>query len=145
MKNNKGFTLVEILAVIVLISLMMVIVVPNIQKVALNSKIKLCKSKITLAEEAINLWTKDNYKCFEKADGCNILSNCQTKSNEITCNTSLKNLADNNLINYDSTENNENVITNPINNQSINNKTLTIKYNTSTKLVTSTINEDICK
>ena len=41
MKNNKGFTLVEILAVLVLISLMMVIIVPNVQKVALNSKIKL--------------------------------------------------------------------------------------------------------
>ena len=42
MKNNKGFTLVEILAVLVLISLMMVIIVPNVRKVALNSKIKLC-------------------------------------------------------------------------------------------------------
>ena len=38
MKNNKGFTLVEILAVLVLISLMMVIIVPNVQKVAYQSK-----------------------------------------------------------------------------------------------------------
>ena len=64
MKNNKGFTLVEILAVLVLISLMMVIIVPNVQKVAYQSKVKLCKSKISLAEDALNLWSRDNNKCF---------------------------------------------------------------------------------
>ena len=101
MKNNKGFTLVEILAVLVLISLMMVIIVPNVQKVALNSKIKLCKSKINLAEESINLWARDNYKCFEKNDGCNILSNCQTNNDTIKCESTFKTLAENNLLNYD--------------------------------------------
>ena len=45
MKNNKGFTLVEILAVLVLISLMMVIIVPNVQKVAYQSKVNYANLK----------------------------------------------------------------------------------------------------
>ena len=45
MKNKKGFTLVELLAVIVLISLIMVIVVPHVQKVAYQSKVNYANLK----------------------------------------------------------------------------------------------------
>ena len=141
MKNNKGFTLVEILAVLVLISLMMVIIVPNVQKVALNSKIKLCKSKINLAEESINLWARDNYKCFEKTDGCNILSNCQTNNDTIKCESTFKTLAENNLLNYDKTVENIKYVINPINNGNMNNTIINIKYNKVTKQATSSLSE----
>ena len=141
MKNNKGFTLVEILAVLVLISLMMVIIVPNVQKVALNSKIKLCKSKINLAEESINLWARDNYKCFEKTDGCNILSNCQTNNDTIKCESTFKTLAENNLLNYDKIVENIKYVINPINNGNMNNTIINIKYNKVTKQATSSLSE----
>ena len=141
MKNNKGFTLVEILAVIVLISLIMIIIVPNVQKVAFNSKVKICNSKITIVEEAINLWTKDNFKCYEKTGGCNILSNCNTVDNEITCTTTFQKLAENSLINFDKTVENIKYVINPINNGNMNNTIINIKYNKVTKQATSSLSE----
>ena len=141
MKNNKGFTLVEILAVIVLISLIMIIIVPNVQKVAFNSKVKLCNSKITLVEEAINLWTKDNFKCYEKTGGCNVLSNCNTVNNEITCTTTFQKLAENSLINFDKTVENIKYVINPINNGNMNNTIINIKYNKTTKQATPYLSE----
>ena len=143
MKNNKGFTLVEILAVLVLISLMMVIIVPNVQKVALNSKIKLCKSKINLAEESINLWARDNYKCFEKNDGCNILSNCQTNNDTIKCESTFKTLAENNLLNYDKNIKNTNYVINPINNGNMNDTKIFIEFNKQTKQTKSYLDKSI--
>ena len=143
MKNNKGFTFVEILAVLVLISLMMVIIVPNVQKVALNSKIKLCKSKINLAEESINLWARDNYKCFEKKDGCNILSNCQTNNDTIKCESTFKTLAENNLLNYDKNIKNTNYVINPINNGNMNDTKIFIEFNQKNKQVKSYIDDTL--
>ena len=143
MKNNKGFTLVEILAVLVLISLMMVIIVPNVQKVALNSKIKLCKSKINLAEESINLWARDNYKCFEKTDGCNILSNCQTNNDTIKCESTFKTLAENNLLNYDKNVKSTNYVVNPINNGNMNDTKIFIEFNQRNKQVKSYIDDTL--
>ena len=143
MKNNKGFTFVEILAVLVLISLMMVIIVPNVQKVALNSKIKLCKSKINLAEESINLWARDNYKCFEKTDGCNILSNCQTNNDTIKCESTFKTLAENNLLNYDKNIKNTNYVINPINNGNMNDTKIFIEFNKKNKQVKSYIDDTL--
>lgn len=143
MKNNKGFTLVEILSVLVLISLMMVIIVPYVQKVALNSKIKLCKSKINLAEESINLWARDNYKCFEKTDGCNILSNCQTNNDTIKCESTFKTLAENNLLNYDKNIKNTNYVINPINNGNMNDTKIFIEFNQKNKQVKSYIDDTL--
>lgn len=143
MKNNKGFTLVEILSVLVLISLMMVIIVPYVQKVALNSKIKLCKSKINLAEESINLWARDNYKCFEKTDGCNILSNCQTNNDTIKCESTFKTLAENNLLNYDKNIKNTNYVVNPINNGNMNDTKIFIEFNKQTKQTKSYLDKSI--
>ena len=146
MKNNKGFTLVEILAVLVLISLMMVIIVPSVQKVALNSKIKLCNSKINLAEESINLWARDNYKCFEKTDGCNILSNCQKNNDIIKCESTFKTLAENNLLNYDKNVKNINYVVNPINNGNMNDTKIYIEFNSKNKQVKSYVDKsnEVC-
>lgn len=143
MKNNKGFTLVEILAVLVLISLMMVIIVPSVQKVALNSKIKLCNSKIDLAEESINLWARDNYKCFNKTDGCNILSNCQENNYIIKCESTFKTLAENNLLNYDKNVKNINYVVNPINNGNMNDTKIYIEFNSKNKQVKSYIDDTL--
>lgn len=146
MKNNKGFTLVEILAVLVLISLMMVIIVPNIQKVAYQSKVKLCKSKISLAEDALNLWSRDNNKCFTKEGGCNMLSYCTSdpKGNESTCTVKFEDLAKNNLVNYDDID----TLINPIDNSSLNKLEFKVTYNSYSKAINSTTSkniDEICK
>ena len=147
MKNKKGFTLVELLAVIVLISLIMVIVVPQVQKVAKQSKVKLCKSKITLAEETLNLWGQDNYRCFSREDGCNMLDNCDTIDDKIICSVKYDDLAKNNLVNYDQKINDVNTVINPIDNSSLNNLEFRVAYNSKTKAVNSTVSQaidDIC-
>ena len=53
MKKN-GFTLIEIIAVILILSLLIVLVVPNVQKTISNSKAKACDSIITSIEAAAN-------------------------------------------------------------------------------------------
>ena len=141
--NKKGFTLVEILVVLVLISLITVIVVPNVQKVAKESKVKLCSSKLELVEEAISLWTQDNYKCYTN-NNCTALSNCTTTNNITTCYTTFGGLANEGIINYDKTENNNKIVINPLNNESINNETITIKYNSNNKSVDVSFPE-LCK
>lgn len=143
MKNKKGFTLVELLAVIVLISLIMVIVVPQVQKVAKQSKVKLCKSKITLAEEALNLWGQDNYRCFSREDGCNMLDNCDTVDDTIICSVKFNDLAKNNLVNYDQKVNEVDTIINPIDNSSLNNLEFRVKYDSKTKTISSTTSQEI--
>lgn len=143
MKNKKGFTLVELLAVIVLISLIMVIVVPQVQKVAKQSKVKLCKSKITLAEEALNLWGQDNYRCFSREDGCNMLDNCDTVDDTIICSVKFNDLAKNNLVNYDQKVNDIDTIINPIDNSSLNNLEFRVKYDSKTKTISSTTSQEI--
>ena len=143
MKNKKGFTLVELLAVIVLISLIMVIVVPQVQKVAKQSKVKLCKSKITLAEEALNLWGQDNYRCFSREDGCNMLDNCDTVDDTIICSVKFNDLAKNNLVNYDQKVNDVDTIINPIDNSSLNNLEFRVKYDSKTKTISSTTSQEI--
>lgn len=145
MKNKKGFTLVELLAVIVLISLIMVLVVPQVQKVALQSKIKLCKSKVTLAEEALNLWVQDNYKCITTTDNCGMFSECSynESSNEYTCKTTFSLLAKNNIVNYDKKIKDINYIINPINNGNMNDLIFNVSYNPVTKKVSTETNNKV--
>ena len=145
MKNKKGFTLVELLVVIVLISLIMVLVVPQVQKVALQSKIKLCKSKVTLAEEALNLWVQDNYKCITTTDNCGMFSECSynESSNEYTCKTTFSLLAKNNIVNYDKKIKDINYIINPINNGNMNDLIFNVRYNPDTKKVSTETNNKV--
>lgn len=145
MKNKKGFTLVELLVVIVLISLIMVLVVPQVQKVALQSKIKLCKSKVTLAEEALNLWVQDNYKCITTTDNCGMFSECSynESSNEYTCKTTFSLLAKNNIVNYDKKIKDINYIINPINNGNMNDLIFNVSYNPVTKKVSTKTNNKV--
>lgn len=148
MKNKNGFTLVELLAVIVLISLIMVIVVPQVQKVAYQSKVKLCKSKITLAEDALNLWSQDNNKCFTKDGGCNILNYCYLEGNKTTCTVKFEDLAKNNLVNYDKKIDNIDTLINPIDNSSLNNLEFKVTYDRYSKAINSTTSrniDEICK
>ena len=59
MKKN-GFTLVELLAVIVLIGLLIGVGIPGINKIKDNMNNKSLNTKIELIEEAATLWGQDN-------------------------------------------------------------------------------------
>lgn len=76
--NKKGFTLVELLAVLVLISLLMGLAIPGINRISNNMKKKSYNQKIKLVESAAELWGQDN-KTRLQTTSCNI------DDNEVLC------------------------------------------------------------
>ena len=58
--NKKGFTLVELLSVIVLIGLLVGIGIPGISRISSNMKKKSLNTKIDLIEQAGIFWGQDN-------------------------------------------------------------------------------------
>lgn len=58
--NSKGFTLVEMLAVVALLGLLIGIATPNIMKSQKKAKERLLSSKVKNIEKAAVLWGQDN-------------------------------------------------------------------------------------
>ena len=59
MKNNKGLTLVELLAVLVILSLLVMIVVPSITKKLKSSSVQLCEHQLESLVSASKNWLTD--------------------------------------------------------------------------------------
>ena len=63
-KNNKGFTLVELLAVIVIMGILMMVAIPSVTRTIENSRkdtfVDIAKS---YANAARSMWTTDNFTC----------------------------------------------------------------------------------
>jgi len=100
--NNRGFTLVEILGVIMLLGIIVIIVVPVIGNSAKNAKIKTLESKIKNIEKAAVLYAQDEKISFdiscnsEETDVCYDIINCMC-ADEID----VKTLIDAGKIDYD--------------------------------------------
>ena len=64
MKNNKGFTLVELLAVIVIMGILMMVAIPSVTRTIENSRkdsfVDIAKS---YANAVRTLWTADGLSC----------------------------------------------------------------------------------
>ena len=58
--NKKGFTLVELLVVIVLISLLLTLAIPGISKLSTNMKKRSLNKKIELIEQGAISWGQNN-------------------------------------------------------------------------------------
>lgn len=76
MKKN-GFTLVEIIGVIVILSILMVIIIPNITKSSTSAKIQIYRTKMETIKNGAILYAQDNYRLFinraeASSDGCYI-------------------------------------------------------------------------
>ncbi len=83
MNNKKGFTLVELLAVIVLLGLIISIGVPGVMKISEKMKSKSLNTKIDIVESAAVLWGQDNKtllqaepkeECYYEKDSNNMYS-----------------------------------------------------------------------
>ncbi len=136
MKRKNGFTLVEILVTISLLSLIMIIVVPSVISINKKVKNKLYNTKVSQAEEATILWAQDNPNCLSSNDdSCMINKNNCTSSdeNKIECTITMGELAANNLIKYDDEAKEE--IYSPIDNASMNDVEISFIYNLKTKLI----------
>ena len=69
MKNNKGFTLIEILAVVTIIGLIFILVIPKITTSLKNKKSDVDKTTENLVLLATKLYVSDHSSKFEKTDG----------------------------------------------------------------------------
>ena len=69
MKKNKGFTLIEMLAVITIIVLIFILVVPKITTSLKNKKSDVDKTTENLVLSATKLYVSDHYSKFEKTSG----------------------------------------------------------------------------
>ncbi|MBQ3021035.1 MAG: prepilin-type N-terminal cleavage/methylation domain-containing protein [Bacilli bacterium] len=109
--DNKGFTLVEILSVIVLLSIVITLTVTISNDVGKNAKIKLLNSKIENIEKAAVLYGQENddftTPCDIETKPCYNKVNCYCYNNSVTVQT----LVDNKLIQYDAGNN----VVNPVN------------------------------
>ncbi len=59
--NNKGFTLVELLAVLVILSLLITIAVPSVSRIMLSINESMYCEKVSNLESAARLYAEDNY------------------------------------------------------------------------------------
>ena len=138
MKRKNGFTLVEILVTISLLSLIMIIVVPSVITINKKVKNKLYNTKVSQAEEATLLWVQNNPNCLNSDDDSCMISksNCTSYAddeNKIQCTITMGKLAANNLIKYDDEEKED--IYSPIDNASMKSVEISFIYNLKTKLI----------
>ena len=81
-KDKKGLTLVELLAVIVLISLLLGLGIPGINRISQNMNKKSLNTKVKLIEQAAVLWGQDNKTMLQK-DDCSDVDNENKKCYQI--------------------------------------------------------------
>ena len=132
MKNNKGFTFVELLVVIALLSIVLMLTISQVQRVNNNSKIKLCKNKLSLIEESLNLYLDNNRDLFSNS------GICDEKPVSNSCYTSVLKIAEQGIIDYDKDKN----IINPVNNKILNDYKVKIIYDSSNDKFSSEIQKE---
>ena len=121
---KKGFTLAELLGVIVILSLIALITVPAITDTLQNYKIKLCNTQLEEIISAAKTWGADNLVKLPSSEG-------QTKT------VSLKTLSDYGYIDA--------VIQNPVTKENFELETTTVTITKQGKKFVYTLDEDTTK
>ena len=132
MKNNKGFTFVELLVVIALLSIVLILTISQVQRVNNNSKIKLCKNKLSLIEESLDLYLTNNRSLFSSS------GLCEEEPVSGICYTSVEKIAKQGIIDYDKDKN----VINPVNNKVLNDYKVKITYDSSIDKFSSEIQKE---
>ncbi len=108
--NNKGFTLVEILAVIILLSIIIIIIAPNISNSSDKTKKKLLENKIYEIEKVAISYGQDNRDSFN--------NKCTINGQSYDCfEINVSDLTNNSYMNADDEEGN---VINPYNDEQLN-------------------------
>lgn len=108
--NKKGFTLVELLSVIVLIGLLLGLAIPGINKISSNMKKKSYSKKVSLVESAAILWGQDNRTLLQTNNDCKLSTGETVSCSKITITRLIED-------NYLDSDNNSGEYTNPKNNK----------------------------
>ncbi len=131
--NKKGFTLVELLAVLVILGLLVTIAVPAATSVSEKAKIKMLKTKTQLAMQGAILWLQDNKSAFTS----NELDNCTTSSDNVTtCQMTFMKLATLGQIDFDYKDDNGiEHVQNPVDKSNLDAAYIIVTYNSLNKSV----------
>ena len=126
MRDNKGFTLVELLIVIVILSGVIILTISQVQTISNKSRIKLCKSKLSIIEESVNTYLTGNTLGYSSRSEENKDGICDNISNNV-CYTTINILAEMGIIDYDDEKNRK--VINPVDNKELNEFNVEVKYN----------------
>ncbi len=85
MKNNKGFTLVEILAIIIILSIVIVLVYPVTSDVIFGSRKTINELSIKSIKDSANMFAQDIYLCDSTVDIISILKSDLKYTNVTNC------------------------------------------------------------
>ncbi|MDD2409709.1 MAG: prepilin-type N-terminal cleavage/methylation domain-containing protein [Bacilli bacterium] len=84
MKNNKGFTLIEVIVTVSILAIIMIITIPSINNVMKNSKEQISSITKKNIEESAKLFGQEVYMCDRTSDIISVLNKLFNRSN-ITC------------------------------------------------------------
>ena len=107
--NRRGFTLVELLSVLVLISLLLGLAIPGINKISNNMKKKSYSKKVSLVESAAILWGQDHRTLLQTNDDCKLSTDKIVSCYKITVGSLIKD-------NYLDSDKNSGEYINPVDN-----------------------------
>lgn len=114
MKNKKGFTLVEVLAVLVILTVVLTLSTLTVRHLLAKNKQKALDSKQQVLLKHAVEYAKDNEETFIYASN--------NRYGNYVCNTlTVKDLIDNGYLDHDNILNNQKIVINPVTNESMNN------------------------
>lgn len=132
--NNKGFTLVELLGVIVLLAIVMTIAVPSIMTVSKNIKKNMLETKIDLILEDAKLYGQDRIST---------IYNETTKHESYPCiKVKIGDLLDGGYLSSDKEDDEAGYVVNPVDNSSLNEKNI-ILYVKHKRVVATMADEEL--
>ena len=112
--NRRGFTLVELLSVLVLISLLLSLAIPGINKISSNMKKKSYSKKVSLVLSAAELWGQDHKTLLQTKDDCKLSTGKVVSCYKITVGSLIKD-------NYLDSDKNSGEYINPVDNSDMKN------------------------
>lgn len=129
--NKRGFTLVELLAALMVIGLMVAIAIPSSMAISRRIKQNLLTEKIKLANDGAALWAKDHSQCFVSMNSCNNVEYLSTDANTMTVTITFKELALAGYFSFD--DKTKKIIENPVDKTDLSSEKITIIYDFKSK------------
>lgn len=124
--NNKGFTMIELLAVLAIMALLAIVVVPNINEMRQTTLKQTYDSKVKQVNVAAKEWAGDNL--------ISVPSNVSREyTNQTECDSDCVCVSVNELIHSGylaGDKNQKKTLTNPLTNEEMNNLLVCVRYDT---------------